>query len=103
MKKQRIFSAALCVLLVFLCCLQSLCQLVRAGGGSAAAADALYAGDDFIDIHALNELADALQVTVAAAEEVQVMYLAVLNVKNDLLRAGAAGFVSVLHSDASFL
>ena len=88
---------------LLLCCLQSLCQLVGAGGSLGATGNTLNAGDNIIDVHAFHQRGDALQVAVAAAEELNILDLAVFNLKNDLSGAGALGLVSILHSVNSFL
>ena len=48
---------------------QSESQLVRAGGGLGAAADALQLGDGLLGLHSLHQRADALQIAVAASCE----------------------------------
>ena len=86
-----------------LSCLQSLSQLIGAGGSLGAAGNTLNAGDDLVDIHAFHQSGDALQVAVAAAEELNILDLAVFNLKDDLSGAGALGLVSILHRVNSFL
>jgi hypothetical protein len=49
--------------------LESLCELVGAGCSSASAVGAFYSFDNIFCLHALDELGDALGVTVAAAYE----------------------------------
>ena len=82
--------------------LQGLGQLVRAGGGLHAAADALHTGDHILDFLALYQRSDSLQVAVAAAQELYVMDLSVLHIKIDELRTGPLGLVSKVH-DKFFL
>ena len=83
--------------------LQRLCQLIGAGGRSAAAANAFNLSDDLVHIHTFYQLADALQVAVAAADEVEVLDLVILDLENDLTGASAAGLVRILHTVMSFL
>ena len=78
--------------------LQGRCQLVGAGSALAAAGDAFQAGDDFVYSHTLYQGADALQVAVAAADVLDVLQLAVFDVKKDIAGAGAFGGVFVMHS-----
>ena len=75
-----------CVLGIF-CFFQSFCKLIGAGGGLHAALDALYTGDDIVDIHAFHQGSDALQVAVAAAKELDVANLVVFDFKADELGA----------------
>ena len=96
---RRAHSArAVCQLLVCLGGLQSLRQLIGAGGGLHAALDALNPGDDVVNVHSFHQLADALQVTVAAADKLNILDLVVLNVEENLLRTGAFCLVFV-HMD----
>jgi hypothetical protein len=81
-----------------LCFFQRAGQLVGAGGGLHAAGGALQASDDIIDIHALYERADALEVAVATTDEFNILNLVVLDLKNDLTGTGALGLVTVLHN-----
>jgi len=83
--------------------LQSLCKLIRAGGILHAAANAFDTGNDLVDIHTLNQRCNALQVAIASTEELNVGYLTVFNIEENLLRASALGFVLVTHLDNSFL
>ena len=77
--------------------LQRLSELIGAGSGLHAAVNAFYAGDHIFDLHALYKSADAFQIAIAAADELEVLYNAVLNIKEDPLRTGTLGFVIVLH------
>jgi hypothetical protein len=77
--------------------LQSGSQLVRAGSSLHAAGRAFQAGNDFIHIHTLNQGGDTLQVAVAAADELDVLQLAVLDLKVDVLRAGLLSLIFELH------
>lgn len=70
---------------------QGLCQLVCAGGGLAVAGVAFQDVGDFLHVLAFAELADGLQVAIAAAQELEVVHLAVFVVEGDELGAGAAG------------
>jgi len=82
---------------------QRLSQLIGAGGGLGAAVDAFHTGDDIIDIHALYQSGNPLQVAVAASEELNILHLAVFYFENDLTGAGTLGLVSILHSSFPFL
>ena len=103
-KKQQIQVdlLLLCIELCVLCSLQSLCQLIGAGGGLHAAADAFHTGDDIVDVHSLYQRADAHQIAIAAAEELNIVNLAVFNFKGNLTGAGALGLVIVLHAVIPF-
>ena len=83
--------------------LQSLCQLIGAGSVLHAAADTFHAGNDVVHIHTLNKSGNALQIAVAAAKELNIGYLPVFDVKENLLGAGTLSFVLVMHLDNSFL
>ena len=89
--------------LAVLCGLQSLCQLIGAGGLLHAAGDALDAGDDVIDVHAFDQSGNTLQVAVAAADELNILDLVILDLEEDALRADAGSLVFVLHNSISFL
>ena len=82
--------------------LECLCQLIGAGGGLHAAADALHTGDHIVDIHTLNQSGNALQIAVAAPKELDGLNLVILNLKKDALRAGSFGLVFVLHISIPF-
>ena len=86
------------VLLAVLSGLQSLCQLIGAGGLLHAAGNALDASDDVIHVHAFDQSGDTLQVAVAAADELNVLDLVVLNLKEDALGANTGSLVFVLHN-----
>ena len=64
-----------------LCGLQSLCQLIRAGGLLHAAGNAFHASDDIIYVHAFYQGSDALQVAVTAAKELNIADLVVFRSK----------------------
>ena len=69
-------------------------ELVGAGGGFVAAADAVEFLDHVVDLLAGDQPADALQVAVAAAIEGDLLNNAlVINGHIDELRAGALSFV----------
>ena len=72
-------------------------ELVGAGGLLHAAADALQAGNDLVHRHSFDELGHALRVAVAAADEADALYNAVLHVKQNLAGADAAGSIFILH------
>ena len=79
---------------------QCAAELVGAGGGFAAAADAVEFLDDVIDFLACDQPADALEVSVASAIKEDLLNDAVvIDGHVDELRAGALGFVEgVFHS-----
>ena len=77
---------------------QGLSQLIGAGGLLHAAANTLNSGDDVVNIAALNQSSDALQVAVAAADELNILHLVVFDIEQDSLGAGALGLVFV-HSN----
>ena len=81
---------------------QRLGELVRAGRGLRAAADALQAGDQLIDIHALGQPGDALRVAAAAADKTDVRDLIAVQLQQDLARADAVRRISKFHGDCSF-
>jgi len=70
---------------------KSLCQLVCTGGGLAVAGVAFQDVGDFLHVLAFAELADGLQVAVAATQKLQVVHLAVFVIESDELCAGATG------------
>ena len=74
---------------------QSLCKLIRAGGGFVAAGDTLESGNGFIDIHTVYEGTDTLEVAVAATQEDHILQLVILNIKVDGLGADAFGVVLI--------
>jgi len=94
-KLRMILHPELETLQIGLCSLQCLCQLVGAGGFLHAAGNALNTGDDLINIHAFDKLCNALQVAVAATQELNILNLIVLDVKVNRLGAGALGIVFV--------
>ena len=85
-----------------LCLLQRCRQLVGTGGLFHAAVDAVQPLDDGIDVHPLDKLGDPLQVAVAAADEFDIPDGLAVDVKQDLLRAGASGSVGKMHDGFSF-
>ena len=62
-----------------------------------------HSGDNIVNIHAFDQGTDSLQVAVAAAEELDVADLIVLNLEANHLGTGSLGSVSVLHNICSFL
>ena len=64
--------------------------------------DAVQPLDDGIDVHPLDKLGDPLQVAVAAADEFDIPDGLAVDVKQDLLRAGASGSVGKMHDGFSF-
>ena len=61
-------------------------------------ADALHAGNNICNIHTFHQSCNALQVTVAATNELHVLNLSFLHIEEDALGAGAFGLVFVLHN-----
>ena len=62
---------------------QVLGDLVGAAGGLAAAGRAFHAGDGVLGLHALQQTADALQVAIAAADDLD-GFNGVILVQDDL-------------------
>ena len=77
--------------------LERLRELVRAGRRLHAAADALEPVDDFVHIHALAELRNALRVAASASDELHVVHLSVFHLEEDLAGAGAPRRIFVCH------
>ena len=77
--------------------LERLRELVRAGRRLHAATDALEPVDDFVHIHALAELRNALRVAAAAVDELHVVHLSVFHLEEDLAGAGAPRRIFVCH------
>ena len=86
----------------FLCSLQGLRQLIGAGGRTATAADAFDTSDDVFNTLTFAQRADALQISVAAADKTKITDLAVHDLENDFARTGAAGFVMMFHNAFPF-
>ena len=61
--------------------LQGLGQLVRAGGGLKAAADAFQLGNGLFGVHTLYQGADAFQIAIASAYELNVVNPSVLQIE----------------------
>ena len=76
-------------------CSQALHQLIGARCGAAAARVAFKHACHLIDALALDELADGLQVAVAAADEVDMLDGVAVKVDVDFARAHAAGLVGI--------
>ena len=74
--------------------LEVLCDLVRAAGGAGAAGGAFHAGDGVLSLHALEQAADALQVAVAAADDLNGLDGVVI-VQHDVGLLGAGTLVGV--------
>ena len=85
------------------CLLQCGGQLIGAGGFLATATNAVHSCNDIVDVHAFHQSANALQIAVATAQELHVLYLAVLNIEKDVLGASTFGLVLKLHVYISFL
>ena len=81
--------------------LERLRELVRAGRRLHAAADALEPVDDFVHIHALAELRNALRVAAAAADKANIRDLIAVQLQQDLARADAARRISKFPGDCS--
>ena len=79
------------------CCLEALegtTELVGAGGALGAAADAVELTDHIVDALATDQLADALQIAIAAAQKKHLLDDVVLiGCHVDQLRACTDGFV----------
>lgn len=78
--------------------LQSAGQLIRAGSGLASAGGTLQSGNNVVNVHTLDQRADTLQIAIAAAQELHIPDLSVLDIKIDLAGAGAAGGVRIAHT-----
>ena len=84
---RALFLLSSCVELFF----ERLCKLIGAGS-VVSAADALQKGNDLFCRSALNEFADALQISAAAADEFHVVdAVLVIQIEDDLLGAGSFG------------
>ena len=95
-------AAALLVLHLCLGGLQSLCQLIGAGGDLQTAGSAFQTGDNIVNVHAIYQAADTLEVTVTTAQELDVLYLAIFNIEEDALGASALSLIFKLHCDIPF-
>ena len=95
----RNFRLAGSCFLAVLCSDQGLSQLIGAGGGLHATLHALDSCDDIVNVHALNQSSDALQVAVAAADELNVLDLAIFHIKQDALGAGTLSLL-LKHNDS---
>ena len=73
-------------------------QLIGAAGGLAAAADAAQTLDRLLNAHTLNELGNALEVTVAAAEEGNGLDGVAIQLNINASGAGALGRISISHN-----
>ena len=70
-------------------------KLVGAAGGTTTAGVALEQGGDVLDALAVDELADGLEITVAAADEIHVLNGIAVKIDADLSRAYAFGSIGV--------
>ena len=77
--------------------LESLRELVGTGG-AVAALESFTGGDDVLDLAALGQRGHALGVAAAAADKLDVLDDAVLNVDIDLLGAGPVRLVFQFHN-----
>ena len=79
--------------------LDSAGELIAAGGRFVAASDALEAFQGVFGLHAFNQMADALQVAGAAADEAYIMegLVVVVDFKEDFGRAGSLGVIREFH------
>ena len=80
---------------LFLVCFQCLGELVRAGGLLGAAGDAFHAGDHIVNIHTLDKGANALQISVAAANKYNIFQLVVFDIKANGPGAGTSGVILI--------
>ena len=76
---------------------ESLRELIGAGRALEAAADAAELVDNLLDLHAVDDGADTLEVAVAAALKLYIPHHSVLDIKGYRARAGAFGSVSIFH------
>lgn len=93
-------SPSFCYKIDMLLCIHSLAdslgELVRAGGGAHAAADALQPTDHFLRVHAFYQAGNALGVAGAAADEFHVVdFFVIVHLKLNGLRTDA--FCLVFH------
>ena len=72
-------------------------ELIGAGGGLAAAGIPLEIALDLIHGHAVDQLADGLEVAVAAADKLYVGDDVVVKLKIDLRGTDAAGAIRIIH------
>lgn len=83
--------------------LQSTAELVGAGGGFVAAADAAQFGDYVVDSLAGDETADTLQITVAATKERDLLDdVVVVSRHVDEQRASALGWILYMFHNFQF-
>ena len=80
---------------------QGLRQLVRAGGLLHTAGNTFDPGNGFVHVHTFYQSCNAFQVAVAAAHELNIFNLVILNVEINHLRAGALGLV-LIHNQYPF-
>ena len=79
---------------------EGLCQLVGAGGGFVAAADAFESGDELSGLLTLGECADAFEVAVASADEADAGDTTLfVDVEVNLAGACSRSVVCVVHCD----
>lgn len=79
---------------------EGLCQLVGAGGGFVAAADAFEGGDELSGLLTLGECADAFEVAVASADEADAGDTTLfVDVEVNLAGACSRSVVCVVHRD----
>ena len=72
-------------------------QLIGAGGGLASTGVALEVSLNLIHGHAIDQLADGLEVTVAAANELYIGDYIVVQLEIDLRGADSIGAVRIIH------
>ena len=77
---------------------QGLDELVGTAGGAATAGVALENGGDVLDAFAVDELANSLEIAVAAADEVNMLDGVAVKIDVDLARADAFGSIGI-HAD----
>ena len=77
----------------FLVGLECLCQLVGAGSGFEAAANALHTVNGILHLHAAQQMGDSLQVAVAAAGDAAVLDGVPFHIDLHIVGADALGAV----------
>ena len=90
-----------CTACAHITCLRLLCltgladKLVGTASGTATAGVALEHGRDIVNVLAVDQLADSLEVAVAAADEIHVLDGVAVEIDVDLSRAYALGSIGV--------
>ena len=73
------------ILLLIYCFLQCCSQLIGTRGGFHTTVYTLDSLNNFIDIHALNKFADALEITVAASDKLNIADLTINDLEKNSL------------------